>query len=127
MNVSMEMNRVSSVRLGEQLLCSSDSMTPLSNAVSQMTADGVIRQWLRSRIEDSYPQKDVGAVTSVLTSCRVTETHSCIHNVFPRMRSNRSVMNIKVTSISLWKFLYQIFPRHVVLALGPLGYLAPKV
>lgn len=122
------MNRVSSVRLRRTAAPQSRLYDSLKQRCKPSdSGHGALRQWLRSRIEDSYPQKDVGAVTSVLTSCRVAEIHSWMHNVFRCMWSDRSVMNNKVTSISLWRFLYQIFPCHVVFSLGPLGYLPPKV
>lgn len=82
MNGSVEMNQVSSVRLRRTVALQSRLYDSLKHCCKPGGSGyGALRQWLRSRIEDSYPQTDVGAVTSVLTSCRVAEIHSRMHNV----------------------------------------------
>ena len=79
----VEMNRDSSVRLRPTAAPQSRLYDSLKQCCEPGDSSyGVIGQWLPSRIEDSYPQKDVGEVTSALTSCRVVETHSCLPNLF---------------------------------------------
>lgn len=84
-NDGVEMNRDSSVRLRRTATPQSrlyDSLKQCCEPGDSGYSAGAISQWLPSRIEDSYQQKDLGAVTSALTSCRVVETHSCMCNVF---------------------------------------------